>query len=96
MHPHAVYGGADLLEIADIGAESQRRAAGVLNLEFGQIQLRLAARQQAHARAGGGEAQREALADAPAASGDQHSLVLYGQLAIFSFKQNVIKCSSAR
>jgi hypothetical protein len=42
----------------------------MLDLEFGQIQLGLTAGQQAHARASGGKAQRQALADTPAASGD--------------------------
>jgi hypothetical protein len=86
MDPHPVDCGANLLKIPDIGPESQGRAARVLDLELGQIQLRLAARQQAHTRAGGGKTQRQALADAPAASRDKDSLVFYRQFAIFSFE----------
>lgn len=72
LDPHPVNGSADLLEIPHVGAEPERGAAGMLDLELSQVQLRLTARQKSYARSGGGKAQGQALADASAASGDEH------------------------
>ena len=71
---HALDGVRHLVGIADIGAQAHGGAAGLFDFQFGQIDFRLAARQQADARALGGESHRQTLADAAARPGDQNAL----------------------
>ena len=73
---HTLHRGAHLLIIAHVGADTQRRASGVLDLQLGQIQLGLAASQQADTRAFRGESDGQALADTTARSGYQDRLIL--------------------
>jgi len=48
----------------------------LLDFQLGQIQLRLAARQQGNARAGPGETHGQPFADAAAGAGDEHAFIL--------------------
>ena len=72
---HARHRGADLVRIAHVRADPQRGAPGVLDLQFGQVQFRLAPRQQPHPGARRRKADRQALADSPARARDQDDLV---------------------
>ena len=74
-HAHAIHGRAELLVIADIGADAQRRSAGMLDLEFGGVEFRLAARQQPNPGARLREAQRQALADPAARPRNQYAFL---------------------
>ena len=51
-HAHPIHGGADLFEIAHVGAQAQGGATRVFDLELGRVQFRLGARNQTNARAG--------------------------------------------
>ncbi len=68
--------GAHLLIIAHIRPDAQRRASGVLDLQFRQVQFGLAACQQAYARTFRRKAYGQTLADTAARAGNQDYLVL--------------------
>ena len=67
-----------LFRIAHIGAQAQRRAARLFDLQFGQIEFGLTARQQPHSRTLGRESHSQAFADAAARPGDQNALPFDG------------------
>ena len=70
---HAVDGCVDLLEVGDIGANAERVAAGVFDLQVRQVQFGFAARQQRHAISRGRKPDRQPLADASSGSRNEHT-----------------------
>jgi len=72
---HAAGGGAHLFEVAHVGADAESGAPGVLDFQLGQIQFRLAASQEAYARALGRESYGQPLADAAAGAGDEYTFI---------------------
>src|SRR5262249_51865167 len=73
--PNPVGGGLHLLEIAHVGANAERVAAGLLDFQFGQVQFGLASREQSDSGAGLRKADREPLPDSPPGAGNQYALV---------------------
>ena len=73
MDAHAIDGRVHLLKIGDIGANAERVAAGVFDLQMRQVQLRLAARQQRHSISGSRKSDRQPFADAASGSSDEHT-----------------------
>ena len=67
-----------LFRLAHIGAQAQRLSACLLDFQLGQIEFRLAARQQPHARPLGRKSHCQAFADAAAGAGDQNALPFDG------------------
>jgi hypothetical protein len=74
-HLHAIHRGHQLFQVAHVGAQPQGVAAGLLDFELGQVQLRLASGQQPHAGSGLRQSQREPLPDASPRPGDQDAFV---------------------
>ena len=72
---HAVRRRLHLFQIAHVGADPQRVAAGLLDLQFRQVEFGLAARQQSDPRARLRESHREPFPDSASGAGDQHALV---------------------
>jgi hypothetical protein len=69
---HPLHCGADLLVIAHIGANAQRGASGVLDLQVAQVQFCLASRQQSHSGAALGESDGQAFPDSAPRPGYQN------------------------
>ena len=96
MDAHAIDGGVHLLEVGDVGANAERIAAGVLDLQVRQIQFSLAASQQRHAISGGGKADRQPLADASTGPGDEHTGIGQSFHRADSFQFRLVQCGLPR
>jgi len=70
LDPHAFQSGGHLFVIADVGANAECGAAPVLDLQMTQVELGLAACDQADASAFSGKSDGQAFADSPARAGD--------------------------
>ena len=73
---HAVDRGRDLFEVADVGAEAMRNAAGVFDFEFGEIEFALAAADESDADASSGESNGQAFSDSTPGASDQRGHLL--------------------
>jgi hypothetical protein len=72
---HAIGGRHQLLEVADIGPDTQGGTTGMLDFEFSQVEFGLAPRQQTNPGARGRKSQSQALPNAPASSGNQYTFI---------------------
>ena len=69
MNAHAFERGGDLLIVADIAADAQRRTAGVLDFEMAKVKLRFAARQESDTRTFCRETDRQPFSDSASGAG---------------------------
>jgi len=72
---HAVDGGGQLLEVADIGTNAEGSASGMFNLELGQVEFRGTSGKEADTGPRGGEADRQPLTNSPARTGNQYAFI---------------------
>ena len=66
----------ELLDIPNVGAKAMRHAAGVLDLELGEVEFRLAAAEESDAKPGARETDRQPFPDSPPRAGDQRGHML--------------------
>jgi hypothetical protein len=71
LDTHALDGGGNLFVVANVGAEAEGVAAGVLDFEVAEVELGFTAGEESDAGALAGEADGQAFADSAACSGDQ-------------------------
>jgi hypothetical protein len=76
MAAHAVDGGAHLLKISDVGANSERCAAGVLDFKSGEVQFGLASGEQSNTRARACKSEGQPFPDPSASACYQNARIL--------------------